>query len=187
MNSPGSIWYCAAPCTRYWVSSSWLTLTSSASTIESSRIWLRNVFSLDAVTSARCSSSSRRCSFSRWRCTSSSTSCGGTGMSRPARSLSTTWSRAWAPWPKTLERPICSRMSALSSSIVSNWLAICAKSSSAAGSSRSLTAMSLIEIWADSPSWSPPMSGASNVVSSPALRPSSASSMPSMSSPLPTS
>ena len=67
----------------------------------------------DSVTSARCTSSSRRFSFSRWRCTSSSTSCGGTGISTDSSSLSTSWSRAWAPCPNTLDRAICSRMSRL--------------------------------------------------------------------------
>ena len=153
----------------------------------SSRIWLRKVFSLDSVTSARCTSSSSRFSFSRWRCTSSSTSCSGTGMSRDSSSLSTTWSRAWVPWPKTFDLPSCSRMSSFSSPIVSNWLAIWAKSSSAVGSSRSFTASSLTVIWALSPSLSPPRRVDSKVVVSLALSASSASSMPSSSSPEPIS
>ena len=71
--------------------------------------------------------------------------------------------------------------------MVSNGLAICAKSSSASGSSRSLTDSSVTVMSAVSPSWSPPSSTDSNVVVSPALRLSSASSMPSMSSPEPSS
>ena len=52
----------------------------------------------------------------------------------------------------------CSRTSARSSSRVSNSLAICAKSSSSSGSSRSLTARTVTAICASSPSWSPPSS-----------------------------
>ena len=71
--------YCAAPCTRYCVSSSWLTWTFSASAIASSTICVLKALLLDSVTSARCSSSSRRPSDSRWRCTSSSMTLSATG------------------------------------------------------------------------------------------------------------
>jgi len=69
----------------------------------------------------------------------------------------------------------------LSSSIVSNWLAIWAKSSSASGSSRSLTAVTSTAMRAVSPSRSPPSSFDSKVVLSPAVSDSRASSMPSIS------
>jgi hypothetical protein len=96
-------------------------------------------------------------------------------------------SRACETWPKAFDFSTCSLMSALSSLMVSNWLAIWAKSSSASGSSRSLTASSVTETSAFSPALSPPISVDSNEVDSPAVRVSSASSMPSMSSPDPIS
>ncbi len=55
-------------------------------------------------------------------------------------------------------------MSLRSSPMVSNWLAICANSSSASGSSRSLTASRVTAICAFSPSWSPPSRSDSKVV-----------------------
>ena len=186
-NSLGSMPYCAAPCTRYWVSSSWLTWTFSASAIASSTIWVLKALVLDSVTSARCSSSSRRPSDSRWRCTSSSMTLSATGTSASSTSLSTSRSRAWVPWPNDLLRATCSLRLAVSSSSVSNSLAICAKSSSASGSSRSLTAVTVTVISAVSPSWSPPRSFDSKVVVSPAVSESRASSMPSSSSPEPSS
>ena len=96
-------------------------------------------------------------------------------------------SRAWTPCPYDFERSICFSRSAFSSLRVSNSEASCANLSSAAGSSRSLTAVSFREISASWPALSPPTSFDLKVVSSPAVRVSSASSIPSSKLPEPIS
>ena len=71
--------------------------------------------------------------------------------------------------------------------MVSNSETICAKSSSAVGSSRTFTDLTVRETSASSPSWSPPLRTAVKATSSPALAPDSASSWPSSMSPEPIS
>ena len=181
MNSPGSMPYWAADCTRYWVSSSWLTLTCSDSAIASSRIWLRNVFSLATRRPRRGARRPRGGPRSR-----------GDGAPRPRRaaaepgsrpfssSLSTIWSRACAPCANTwtacdllaeVRLQLLDRVELagdLREVVVRLWqLAL-------------LDGQHVTVIWAFSPSWSPPRSLDSNVVLSPALSESMASSMPSM-------
>ena len=95
-------------------------------------------------------------------------------------------SRACAPCVIALNRVSRVRVSSRSSSMVSNSLAIWANSSSSSGSSISLTELTVTEISASSPAWSPCAIGAVKVAVPPASVPATASSRPSIRSPEPT-
>ena len=114
------------------------------------------------------------------------TTLSGSGTSVASTSASSTLSRACVTCSMRLTRPSRVRRSAVSSSRVSNSLASWANSSSASGSWRSLTA---VTVTVTSASWSansPATSVVVNVADSPADRPMMASSMPSIRPPWPT-
>ena len=89
------------------------------------------------------------------------------------------FSRACTPCSTRLVDSTWLRRSVRSSSMVSNSLASWAKSSSAAGMTRSLTALTTTVTSASAPACSPPRSGEVKIASSSADRPTTASSVPS--------
>ena len=182
MKLDGSIPYCWAIEARKLVTSACVTCTSCASASVSSTIWSRSSFSADSSASffcsfvaleASCTPIERRCSFTVFSRTPL-----GTGISSPSLSLAMKASRASVAWRAWASVSHCLRISAFSSSRVSNSEASLANSSSRSGSCSSLTEFRVRWIWAFSPSWSPPSSVLSNVVCSPADKPSKASSSP---------
>ena len=118
-----------------------------------------------------------------WACTTFS----GSGTSTCSSSCSMALSRICSACCTRLTWATFSRRSSRSSSMVSNSLASWAKSSSSSGSSRVLTDLTVTVTWASWPAWPPATSVVVKTRLSPSLRPTIASSRPSMSWPEPTS
>ena len=111
----------------------------------------------------------------------------GSGTSTRSSSDSSAVSRIFSAWWIRLTRRTCSLRSARRSSRVSNSLAIWANSSSASGSSRSLTDLTVTVTSAGSPARSPATSVVVKVAEAPSASPTMASSSPSIRRPEPTS
>ncbi|SLH06093.1 Uncharacterised protein [Mycobacteroides abscessus subsp. abscessus] len=186
------------------VSSSWPTWVPSASAMASSSSWVFTDFSAASLVSLSnssrlepCASSASASLASSWSkpCTASCstasisacTTFSGSGTSVFSSSASSTLSRISPACCTFFTRSTRLRRSAFSSSRVSNSEASWANSSSASGSSRSLTDCTVTVMTASLPACSPATSVEVNSLDSPADRPISASSRPSISCPEPTS
>ena len=194
----GSMPYWRDISTRRSVRSPWPTWMSSLSATASISSWVLTAFSallwLSASNSSRLLPCSVSCSLNlssscskpwmalcRVSSTCALTIASGSGTSTPSRSTSSALSRICSACWMRLTRLTCSTRLSFSSAMVSNSLASCANSSSASGSSRSLTDFTVTVTSASLPACSPAARVVVKVLLSSTLRPMIASSRPSMS------